>query len=474
MYERRSTMKQTRTLHRQIFFTLIFVFTTLCVYHVKVTAASQNVSVNNGEALKITMNAGDTGTISPNLSFLPDSSVIQSYTFAYESDDPSIVTVDSNGAYTAISPGTVTVTVSVYSNENNTDNSSGYYYYSTYNSSRTTVFTATIDFTVNVDMTNVTLSTTNVYGYMYPEYYYNAKPSYTNASAQISINSNITIEETYDNSFSYTCSKPSLDISACLEHNTILIEQNSNTPGTATITFTIYGKTFIVNYTSQKVNISDQSCLLVNKKKKQLTVSGYEGKIVWKSSNPKIATVNANGVVKGQKIGNVIITARLGDQYLGCAVSVTTSKLKKVTERATYIGTHWKYSQALRTKKGYYDCSALVWKAYKEKAKVTFGSPGYPGVALTEAKWCKAHGKMIKGGLTCNKIKKMTVNPGDLLFKSSNMKKKYADIYHVEMFTGYFCHYVRSDGTAYYSPMWASRGTYYTWEEGALLGRPMK
>lgn len=467
-------MKQTKTPQRRSLFTLIFVLTTLCLYHSYANAAERTISVNNGETLDVTTNVGDTGILSPNLSFIPDPSVIQSYTFEYESDDPSILTVDNNGVYTANSPGITTVSISVYSNENNTGDSSAYYNYNPYASSRTTIFTATIDFTVNIDMTNVTLSTTDVYGYMYPQYYYNAKPSYSNASAQILINSNVTIEETYDNSFSYLCSKPSLDIHAYLENNTILIEQNSNTPGTATITFTIYGKTFIVNYTSQKVDISSQSCLLVNKKKTQLTVSGYEGTVIWKSSNPKIATVNSNGVVKGKQIGNVIITAKAGDQYLGCAVSVTTAKIKKVAERATYIGTHWKYSPALRTKKGYYDCSSLVWKAYKEKAKVTFGSPSYPGVALTEAKWCKAHGKMIKGGMTYRKIEKMTVNPGDLLFKSTNMKKKYADIYHVEMFTGYFCHFVRSDGTAYYSPMWAARGTSYTWEEGSLLGRPMK
>ena len=68
----------------------------------------------------------------------------------------------------------------------------------------------------------------------------------------------------------------------------------------------------------------------------------------------------------------------------------------------------------------------------------------------------------------------MQVNPGDLLFKSTDMKKKYADIYHVEMFTGYFCHGVASDGSPYISAIWAARGTFYSWEDGSLLARPMK
>ena len=81
---------------------------------------------------------------------------------------------------------------------------------------------------------------------------------------------------------------------------------------------------------------------------------------------------------------------------------------------------------------------------------------------------------MLKGGMTYKKVSRMKLNPGDLLFKSTDMKKKYKDIYHVEMFTGYFCHYVEADGTACFSPIWAARGTFYSWEEGSLLGRPMK
>ena len=37
----------------------------------------------------------------------------------------------------------------------------------------------------------------------------------------------------------------------------------------------------------------------------------------------------------------------------------------KIVNRAMYIVNHWKYSQPKRMRKGYYDCSALVWKGYK-------------------------------------------------------------------------------------------------------------
>lgn len=447
----------------------------------KVHAATHSLTVNNNETSYANVNAKDTGNIIPNLSFIEDQSALKNFDYSFECYNTDIIQIDNFGNFTAVNPGRATVYIRVYSTD---------FYY--------TVFSSTLQFTVGIDMTNVTLSADNVSAYMYPEYYYMSKPSYSNPETTININSEYLInsdnyydynnynynDNTYYNSsvtnntvnnvFSYTCSNPLLQIEASVYNNVITITQYSDTAGSCQIFFIIYGKTFTVNYQSTKLDISKQSCLIVKGKKKQLFVSGYSGNIEWISDNPSIATVNSHGIVKGKKIGNVIIKAKIGDQYLGCAVSVTKAKLKKVVERATFIGTHWKYSQEKRTQKGYYDCSALVWKAYKEKAKVTFGSPYYPGVALTEAKWCKSHNKMLKGGITYKKVIKMQINPGDLLFKSTDMKKKYADIYHVEMFTGYFCHSVNSDGTANYSPIWAARGTYYSWEEGSLLGRPIK
>ncbi len=325
-----------------------------------------------------------------------------------------------------------------------------------------------------IDMTNVTLATYDITSYLYPTYFYRAKPTYSPGVVKININSEYVFDDVYSNNFSVTSSNKKIKIVSYIINNTIFIVQNNNKAGKAVLTIKLYDKEFKVNYTSKKVDISDQSYLLVKGKTKKLKVTGYSGKIIWKSSNPKIASVNSKGVVKGKKYGNVIITAQIGDHYLGCAVSVTTKKIKNVCKRATYMGTHWKYSQAKRNEKGYYDCSSLVWKAYNEKAGVNFGSANWPSTADYEAFWCRDHKRMVKGGLSYSNLQKMKVNPGDLLFKSTNKKKKYDDIYHVEMFTGYYCMGVHSNGTPSYTPIWAARGTTYSFTYGSLLGRPMK
>ena len=108
------------------------------------------------------------------------------------------------------------------------------------------------------------------------------------------------------------------------------------------------GKEFKVKVTLQPVKGFVNSYLLEKGKTKKLTVKGYSGKIYWSSTNPKVASVSSSGVVKGKTIGNAVITAKIGDQRIGCAVSVTTAALKKVCARGTYIGTHWTYSQPKR------------------------------------------------------------------------------------------------------------------------------
>ncbi|MDE5864083.1 MAG: Ig-like domain-containing protein [Lachnospiraceae bacterium] len=448
-------MERQTSIHiRRLFLFTVFI---LCFFICDMTAeaAFQSIGITNNEQKFIDIFVGDTGTILPQN--IEDTSIER---YEYSLDEyQNVLILDANGSFSAIGPGTATV------------------YITGFTLNGELVYSSQITFTVQYDMNQVTLMKDNLQGYLIPTYFENKAYYDSYASFEVGVNSPFRIDtDDYHGSFILGCnsSNPNFTVDAYISNNVLYIDAYSEIGGSTILTLTLNGKTFLININLSKIGISNQSYLLIKKNKKRLRITGYSGPVTWTSTNPKIASVSSNGVIKGKKIGNTMIIAKVGDNYLGCAVSVTTAKIKKVVTRATYIGTHWKYSQEKRTQSGYYDCSALVWKAYKQYGKINFGSPNYPSVALSEAKWCKAHGRMLKGGLTSKKVARLQVNPGDLLFKSTNMKKKYQDIYHVEMFTGYYCNSVDTNGIVHFSITWASRGSTYGWEEGSLLGRPLK
>ena len=467
------------------------------------TATDSIVNMNMGEKKAVYINLSSANILKPVR--------VLNQTFTWESSNPQTVSV-MNGELTALASGTAYITASLGSQKVNitavvseadttqepssetTTESPFHQWYGTEDNassmgttqepSQTAFSTQTSygqdgasDATTeepDIDMSKVTLAKTEVTGYLFSQYVYEGTASYSPAQIAIKINSDTVLDEQAMN-LSVTCqsTKKKVSVAASVSNNELLISAYCKKSADTTVKVRINGKLYKIKLHLKTATISDSSCLLVKGKTKKLKIKGYSKKVKWTSINKNIATVSSKGVVKGKRIGNVIITAQIGDQYVGCAVSVTTNSLKKVCERARYMGKNWTYSQAKRTLNGYYDCSALVWKAYKMHAKTTFGSPSYPSVALNEAKWCKANGRMVKGGFSVKNLNQMKVNPGDLLFKSTNPKKPYDDIYHVEMFTGYICmgYY---DGVPVIGTLWAARGVNYAYPDGQLLGRPVK
>lgn len=325
-----------------------------------------------------------------------------------------------------------------------------------------------------LDMKKVTLKKTSVTGYLVPTYTYGKTVYYGAAEIDIPVNSPVVLDEKTQDLY-LTCKSSSKYVraNATLSNNTLHLQVYADKKRSAKLTVSIAEKKFKIKVSLKTVKISANSLLLPKGKSKKLKISGCSKNIKWYSSNKKIATVSKKGVVKGKKIGNVVITAKVNGKPIGCAVSVTTDTLKRVCEKATYIGNHWTYSQALRTRPGYYDCSALVWKAYSECAGFTFGNANYPGTSATESAWCRDNGKMIKGGYTYKKVSKMLLRPGDLVFKSTNPDDPYHTTYHVEMFTGYTCYGYDTKGKPLVTSLWASRSAGYGAVDGSLLGRPL-
>ena len=86
--------------------------------------------------------------------------------------------------------------------------------------------------------------------------------------------------------------------------------------------------------------------------------------VVWKSSKPNVATVEADGRVAFVKKGNTIITARVGKKSYKCVVSVTSKKAYKAVDKAQkfYKAKNMSYSQGNRMGNRSADCSSFCGK----------------------------------------------------------------------------------------------------------------
>lgn len=317
-----------------------------------------------------------------------------------------------------------------------------------------------------VDMSNVTLGQTNFVIYQFSSNDWQGHNFSTIVNNMEGLGG-----DSEGVNFSYSTSGNELSVYAYFESGQIIFEVFG--AGSSTVTITINEKVFTVTIKIIKVEIScGNSLLMVKGKTKAVKVKHVSGKIIWKSSNPKVASVSAKGKIKAKKIGNTIISAEINGNKVGCALSVVTSARKKVINRATYIGTHWKYSQPKRMQNNYYDCSSLVWKSYSKYEKKYFGNKNWASTAADNAKYCAKQKKLVKGNDVKN-IQNMKYLPGALMFKTGAKNGRFKGIYHVEMFTGYTCEGFDENGKPIIGTKWAARGDNYSLGgEGCVWAQP--
>ncbi|MDO4165937.1 MAG: Ig-like domain-containing protein [Eubacteriales bacterium] len=305
---------------------------------------------------------------------------------------------------------------------------------------------------VEPDLTNATLSHTSLEGYIYAK-------GVSSYEADIRIVGAVGLGEEERPDFTYQSSNR--DMSVSCEQSGTLIHIRAYGSGSTVITMVMGEKTWTVKLVVHQVRLSgSDSFYLIKGKTKQLKIKGTSQKVTWKSSNTKIVKVSKKGKIRAKKEGNAVITAQVGTGKIGCVVSVVSKKRKKVINTAIKIGETCKYSQARRMQSGYYDCSSLVWKAYK-KMGIRFGDRYYAPTAANNAKWCASNHKIIKGSVAKN-VKKMKYLPGALMYETSAKKNgRYKGIYHVEMFTGYTFEGFDAQGKAIVGMKWANRPDNY-------------
>lgn len=189
---------------------------------------------------------------------------------------------------------------------------------------------------------------------------------------------------------------------------------------------------------------------------KYLTLKGAEDNISFQMSKQGIIDIAEDGEVIPLKPGNVVVSASAPaiqaeitkqqedenieseqeEGYVSCEyyISVCKKKAYKALNKAkNAIGSN--YSQSKRMKKGYYDCSSLVWRSYSPYG-IDFGDETWAPTAADQGKWCDEYAKLLS-------LKKLDVSdyallPGDVLYyaKQSN-NGRYKKIYHTAIFEGY-------------------------------------
>lgn len=155
--------------------------------------------------------------------------------------------------------------------------------------------------------------------------------------------------------------------------------------------------------------------------------------VTYATADSGIATVTKAGKVTAKKVGVTKLNATADGRKITVWIEISTKKGYQAAKKGIAISkTKTQYSQAKRMSKGYYDCSSLVSRIYRQYG-VYFGSKsGWSPVAADIGKWCTNHNLVIaKKGISATKLV-----PGDLIFYSFTKNGRYKNISHVEIYAG--------------------------------------
>lgn len=105
--------------------------------------------------------------------------------------------------------------------------------------------------------------------------------------------------------------------------------------GTATITAKIGKKSYTCKVKVSNQSISATELMLAEGDIETINIKGAVGTVTWKSSNPKIATVDANGTIIAAKEGNTTITGTSNNKEYRCKLTVIKKKIQVTTKNIT-------------------------------------------------------------------------------------------------------------------------------------------
>lgn len=322
-------------------------------------------------------------------------------------------------------------------------------------------------------MSGVTLKKSSITTYLPRSYRDTKNTYYKRADINIPVNSTELLDE-YERhtSFQYTSSLDGTDdvwVSAELRNNTIEVVDWWQQKTVKWKSRSQLKEKHLYPDKAKVVELSSYGCLLEKGHTQKLRVKGCSGKncleIFWFQN----CICKQKWCGKRKEDWKCIDFGKLGDQYVGCVVSVTTAQIKKVCAKASYMG---KTGNTVRQSADKRDimiavrwCGKLISPIQKSILEVQL---------IREPQKRNLHGAEImencwKAGFSWKKLKQMKFNPGDIVFKSEDSSHPYATTYHVEMLTGYVCYRFDKNGEPWIEPalgdqrqwLWCGRGSAY-------------
>ena len=136
---------------------------------------------------------------------------------------------------------------------------------------------------------------------------------------------------------------------------------------------------------NQVLTISSQKVNLKVGEKYTLTAASTNGNVIYKTSNPAIATIDKNGNITAKKAGNITITVTSGDLEKKCVVSVSktptaaTTKLnvtKKTLKKGKSFVIKIRFSNGTSDKKITYKTSSKKIATVSKAGKITAKKAG--------------------------------------------------------------------------------------------------
>ncbi len=298
------------------------------------SVAPTNLALLTGESSQLT------ATISP--------ANANDQTVTWTSSDPSVATVDANGLVNALAVGNTTITV--------TSNDGG--------------FTATSHVTVNasaVAVVGISVTPTNL-------------TLLTGESSQLT--ATISPANANDQTVTWTSSDPSVatvnanGLVNALAVGSTTITVTSNDGGfTATSSVTVNARIVAVS----GISVNPTNLTLLTSESAQLIATirpadASDQTVAWISSNPSIATVDANGLVNALAVGSTTITVASNDGGFSASVNVTVTPTVEVFNQITPNGDGIQDIWQIDNLDAYVDCQV---KVFTRGGKLVYESRGY-------------------------------------------------------------------------------------------------